>query len=158
MERVMVDCRRISKTFIDRKRGEVRAVDGIEFQARAGEVFGLLGVNGAGKTTTLRLLATLLRPDSGDALIAGHSIVGQPERVRASIGFLTASTGLYGRLTVDELLDYFGRLHGMTPERLVQSKRRLYERFDMGSFASRRCDRLSAGMKQKVSIARAVIH
>ncbi|RLB59148.1 MAG: ABC transporter ATP-binding protein [Deltaproteobacteria bacterium] len=153
-----IDCRELSKHFHDRKRGLVRAVDGISFQARAGEVFGLLGINGAGKTTTLRLLATLLRPSGGDARVAGFSINERPAAVRANIGFLTMSTGLYGRLTVREMIEYFGRLHGLERERLARRTEELFERFDIASFAGRRCDKLSSGMKQKVSIVRCVLH
>lgn len=153
-----IDCRQLSKHFRGKKRGLVRAVDGVTFQARAGEVFGLLGINGAGKTTTLRLLATLLRPSGGDARVAGFSIRAQPARVRSRIGFLTMSTGLYGRLTVSEMIDYFGRLHGLEPGRLRARKRELFARFGIDEFAGRRCDKLSSGMKQKVSIVRCVLH
>jgi sodium transport system ATP-binding protein len=134
----------------------VVAVDGIGFSCRAGQVFGLLGPNGAGKTTTLRILATLLSPESGSARVAGHDVVAAPEAVRASIGYLSASTGLYGRLSARELLDHFARLQGV-PEPRARVEH-LLDRFDIRRFADTRCDRLSTGMKQKVNIARAVVH
>ena len=134
----------------------VTAVSGLSFEARAGEVFGLLGPNGAGKTTTLRMLATLLVPDEGTISVAGIDAAKDPLGVRKNIGYLSASTGLYGRLTARELLLYFARLQGVTgPDRRVDE---LTERFDMRDFANLRCDRLSTGMKQKVNIARAVVH
>ncbi len=134
----------------------VTAVDDVSFEARPGEVFGLLGPNGAGKTTTLRMVATLLTPDAGSVSVAGHDVVKAPERVRASLGYLSTSTGLYGRLTAREVLLYFARLQGVAQP--VQRVDALIERFGIGPFASTRCDRLSTGMKQKVSIARAVVH
>jgi sodium transport system ATP-binding protein len=134
----------------------VVAVDGVSFTCQPGQVYGLLGPNGAGKTTTLRVLATLLTPESGSALVNGHDVVTAPERVRASIGYLSASTGLYGRLSARELLDHFARLQGVDDARgRVEA---LLDRFEIRRFADTRCDRLSTGMKQKVNIARAVVH
>jgi len=148
----------LGKVFHDRSRGPVHAVRGVSFAARAGEVFGLLGPNGAGKTTTLRMLATILSPTSGRASVAGHDIRTAPAAVRASIGYLSGDTGLYGRLTPREVLRYFGRLNAFPERELGTRVDELVERFSMGSFANVRCDRLSTGMRQKVSIARAVVH
>src|SRR5947209_5466215 len=104
-----ISVERISKVF-----GERRAVHGISFDARKGEIFGLLGPNGAGKTTTLRVLATLLKPTSGTASLDGFDIVREPEEVRARIGFLTGDMGLYARLTPREILRFFGAFHRMS--------------------------------------------
>src|SRR6185295_5721001 len=111
----------------------------------------LLGVNGAGKTTTLRLLATMLRPSSGTAEIAGHDIFNAPVKVRASIGFLSTATALYGRLTDREFVEYFARLNGMTEDRLRPSVDSLLQTLSITDFANARCDKLSTGMKQRVS-------
>src|SRR5947209_13049775 len=104
----------LSKIFKDKKRGELRAVDGVSFGVHPGEIFGLLGPNGAGKTTTLRLIATLLKPTSGTANLGGYDIVREPEKVREQIGFLAGETGLYARLTPREILRFFGEMHGMS--------------------------------------------
>lgn len=134
----------------------VRAVDGVSFAAGAGEVLGLLGANGAGKTTTMRMLVTLLRPDAGSARVAGHDVLREPEAVRRSLGYLATTTGLYERLTARELLLSFARLQGIAePVRRVDA---LIDRFGIGPFRDQRCGRLSTGMKQKVSIARAMVH
>jgi sodium transport system ATP-binding protein len=155
---VMLEAQQLSKSFQDRARGMVRAVDGVSFQAAAGEILGLLGPNGAGKTTSLRMLATLMRPSSGTARIAGHDIIAEPEQVRAAIGFHTASFALYPRLTVRETLVYFGRLNGH-PEHSIGSRAgTLIERFGMSEYADVRIDKLSTGMKQKAAIARTVVH
>jgi sodium transport system ATP-binding protein len=154
----MIEARQLTKIFRDKKRGEIRAVDQASFCCQPGRIFGLLGVNGAGKTTCLRLLATLLTPTSGDATVGGYEIVAQPERVRANIGFLSTSTALYGRLSGRELVEYFGRLHGLSEELLRQRIENLFAVLDMNEFCDRRCDKLSTGMKQKVSIARTLVH
>ncbi len=132
------------------------AVDSLSFRAEPGQVYGLLGPNGAGKTTTLRMLATLLTPDSGTARVAGHDIRSSPEAVRASIGYLSGNTGLYGRLTAREMILYFARLQGV-PEPERRTDRLLY-RFGIDDYRNQRCDALSTGMGQKVSIARAIVH
>src|SRR5687767_4816868 len=106
----MIEARNLTKTFRDKKRGEIRAVDDISFRVAPGQIYGLLGANGAGKTTTLRMLATLLRPNTGSATVAGFDIVNASQQVRANVGFLATSTALYGRLTARETLAYFGRL------------------------------------------------
>ncbi len=150
----MIEVEGLTKRFYDP--AEVLAVDGVSFGCGPGEVFGLLGPNGAGKTTTLRMLATLLAPDEGVARLAGHDVREDPEAVRRTLGYLSGNTGLYGRLTCREMIDYFARLQGVPePERRTAE---LIERFGLGDFANRRCDRLSTGNKQKVSIARAIVH
>jgi len=154
----VIETHQLTKTFRDRKRGEVRAVDGISFRCEPGRIYGLLGANGAGKTTTLRLLATLLKPSSGTARVAGCDAVREPQKVRARIGFLSTGTALYGRLTARETVEYFGRLHGVAEDLLQARLRELFATLAMGEFEDRRCDKLSSGMKQKVSIARTLIH
>jgi sodium transport system ATP-binding protein len=148
----------LSKKFTDSKRGTRLAVDRVNFEVRAGEVFGLLGPNGAGKTTTLRLIATLLKPSSGTAKLNGFDINREPEKVRAQIGFLSGDMGLYGRLTPREILDFFGQLNGMDPARRSKRMAELFGLFDMQSFADVRTDKLSTGMKQKTAIARTMLH
>jgi len=149
---------KLTKDFADRKRGKIRAVDSVSFEAHPGEIFGLLGVNGAGKTTTLRMLATMLKPTAGSARVCGHSVAGAPEEVRKRIGFMSTATSLYGRLTAREMVTYFGRLNGMNPDDIQKRSSELFNLFDMNKFADRRCDKLSSGMKQKVSIVRTVLH
>lgn len=154
----MIEAVNLRKTFQDKKRGEVKAVDDVSFVCRPGEVYGLLGANGAGKTTTLRMLATILEPTSGTARLCGHDIVEHPERVRATCGFLSTATALYPRLTAQELVEYFGRLNGLDEATLKQRVDSIFERLDMNGFRDRRCDKLSTGMKQKTSIARTLVH
>ncbi len=154
----MIEVRQLTKIFRDRKRGEIRAVDAVSFCCEPGKVFGLLGVNGAGKTTCLRMLATILQPSAGAASVNGHDVMHEPEKVRASIGFLSAATALYGRLTAREMVEYFGRLHGLNAVTLRDRVESIFTTLDMNEFRDRRCDQLSTGMKQKVSIARTLIH
>jgi sodium transport system ATP-binding protein len=154
----MIEARLLTKTFRDKKRGEIRAVDAISFRAEPGRIYGLLGANGAGKTTTLRLLATLLRPTSGSATVAGFDVAREPEKVRAHVGFLAASTALYGRLTAREMITYFGQLNGMGDDAIRARIKQLADELDMHEFLDRRCDKFSTGMKQKTSIARTLIH
>ena len=154
----MIEARNLSKVFHDKKRGEIRAVDNVSFTCRPGQIYGLLGANGAGKTTTLRLLATLLRPTSGTATVAGFDTAADPQRVRASLGFLATSTALYSRLTARETIAYFGRLNGLTVAQVADRTRRLADELDLNEFLDRRVDKFSTGMKQKTSIARTVVH
>jgi sodium transport system ATP-binding protein len=153
-----VEVKDLRKTFFDAKRGEFLAVDGISFNCSQGEIVGLLGPNGAGKTTTLRMIATILRPDEGTAKINGFDINTDPQGVRKNLGFLSSETGLYERLTPREILNYFGQLSDYPPDKLNQRIEDLIKLFEMGEFADTRCERLSTGMKQKVSIARAIVH
>ena len=154
----MIEARHLTKTFKDKKRGIITAVNDISFICRPGEIYGLLGANGAGKTTTLRLLATLLQPSSGSATLAGHDTRSAGQEVRANVGFLAASTALYGRLTAREMIRYFGQLNGLSDGDIRDRTKRLADRLDMHEFLDRRCDKFSTGMKQKTSIARTLIH
>jgi sodium transport system ATP-binding protein len=154
----MIKVEHLSKAFSDSKRGTRLAVDDVSFEVRAGEVFGLLGPNGAGKTTTLRLLATLLKPTSGTAILNGFEITREPQEVRERIGFLSGDMGLYGRLTPLEILNFFGRLNGMDGARRASRIDELMTLLDMKSFAGVRTDKLSTGMKQKTAIARTMLH
>jgi len=154
----MIEARNLSKRFQDKKRGEVRAVDGVSFTCKPGQIYGLLGANGAGKTTTLRMLATILEPSDGTAVICGHDIVEQPEKVRSCVGFLSTATALYPRLTAQEMVEYFGRLNGLDEATLNNRINEIFNRLDMNGFRDRRCDKLSTGMKQKTSIARTLVH
>jgi sodium transport system ATP-binding protein len=154
----MIEVRKLSKRFRDKKRGEIRAVDSISFRCEPGKIYGLLGANGAGKTTTLRMLATILEPTEGTAVICGHDVVEEPEKVRANVGFLSTATALYPRLTARELVLYFGRLNGLDESILRQRVDRIFDRLDMNGFRDRWCDKLSTGMKQKTSIARTLVH
>jgi sodium transport system ATP-binding protein len=154
----MIEAQDLVKRFRDKNRGEVRAVDHVSFCCRPGEIFGLLGANGAGKTSTLRILATILTPSEGTAVVAGYDVKREPQKVRASVGFLSTATALYGRLSAQEMVEYFGRLHGLDEPTLRQRISAIFERLEMNDFRDRRCDKLSNGMKQKVSIARTLVH
>ena len=154
----MIETRGLTKIFRDKKRGAIRAVDNVSLVCRPGQIYGLLGANGAGKTTTLRVLATILEPSGGTATVAGHDVVEQPQKVRASLGFLSTATALYPRLTAQEMVEYFGRLNGLEEAVLKKRLDEIFERLDMNGFRDRRCDKLSTGMKQKTSIARTLIH
>jgi sodium transport system ATP-binding protein len=154
----MIEVNKLSKSFRDKKRGEIKAVDQVSFRCKPGKIFGLMGVNGAGKTTCLRMLAALIHPTGGRAAVNGFDVVSQPDKVRASIGFLSTATALYGRLTAYEVVEYFGRLHGMSEEILRQRIEFLFQTLEMNDFRDRRCDKLSTGMKQRTSIARTLVH
>jgi sodium transport system ATP-binding protein len=154
----MIHVEHLTKSFRDLRRGTVRAVDGISFDAVPGEVFGLLGPNGAGKTTTLRMLCTVLKPTSGVALIAGFDVSTQPERVRENIGFLSANTAIYDRMSAWEMVEYFGKLYALDGERLRQRMEYVFESLQMNDFRDVLGGKMSTGMRQKVSIARAIIH
>jgi len=154
----MIEAHELTKTFSDKKRGVITAVDRVSFTCRPGQIYGLLGANGAGKTTTLRLVATLLQPTSGRATVAGFDVVCDAQAVRAHVGFLAASTALYGRLTAREMITYFGRLNGMADAAIKARIKQLSAELDMDEFLDRRCEKFSTGMKQKTSIARTLIH
>jgi sodium transport system ATP-binding protein len=134
------------------------AVDGLSFAVVPGEIYGLLGPNGAGKTTTLRVLAGLLAPTAGQARVAGVDVSLDPLAVRRQLGFLTNTTGLYARLTGRELLIYFGRLHGLPPQAAAARIAALTEALQLAPFIGRRCEGLSTGERQRLSIARAMLH
>jgi sodium transport system ATP-binding protein len=150
---ILLSCEQLSKQF-----GAVRAVDGIGFDVRAGEIVGLLGPNGAGKTTVLRMLAGILKPDEGHVSACGFSMADDPLKAKRQIGFLSGDTQLYQRLTPKEVLLYFGELFGLPP--LVRQRRaeELIDALEMRSFSGRNCDTLSSGQKQRANIARAFLH
>lgn len=154
----MVQVQNLSKSFTDKKRGLVRAVDDLSFTCQSGEIYGLLGPNGAGKTTALRLLSTVLQPDSGVATVAGFDVSRQPDQVRRNIGFLSGDTGLYRRLTGREILRYFSSLYGMARETIKNRIDELSATLEMGEFLDVKTDKLSTGQKQRISIARTMIH
>ncbi len=130
----------------------------VSFDVRPGEVVGLLGPNGAGKTTTLRMLSTTLRPTSGTARIAGYDVVREPDEVRASIGVLPTDPGLYGRLTAEENLRFFGRLAGLSGAELERRIDRLLKWLGMDEHRKRRTEGFSKGMRQKIALARSILH
>jgi sodium transport system ATP-binding protein len=157
-ESVSVRVQALQKSFWDESRGEVRAVDGIDFECHQGEVFGLLGANGAGKTTTLRMLATILKPTGGSTSLNGYDVIAAPEDVRRSLGFYSASTALYPRLTGRETLEFFARINGYPANQVNRRVEALIERFGIAEYADARVEKLSSGMKQKISIARTIVH
>ena len=134
------------------------AVDHVSFSTYRGEIFGLLGSNGAGKTTTLRMLSTLIKPDSGDAVLDGCSVVAEPEAVRGKIGFLTSELKLEDFFTPNYLFDFFSRLHHVPEEVSRMRKRQMFERFGIDGFAEVKVANLSTGMKQKLSIVVSLVH
>ena len=136
----------------------INAVNNISFECKPGRVFSLLGPNGAGKTTTLRMMSTILKPTSGDISISGYNVNSDPEKVRSKIGFLTGSTNLYDRLFPGEIVDYFAKLHGMDNDKLKQRKDMLFTQLGIHDFSRKKIGQMSTGMKQKVSIARSMIH
>ncbi len=163
----LIKVENLSKTFkLSKKQQKIektnstvrRAVSGLSFEAYKGEIYGLLGPNGAGKTTTLRMLATLIKPDSGDALIDGHSIVNEPDMVRSKIGFLTSELKLEEFFTPNYLFDFFSSLHGIAPEKAALRKKELFSRFGIDKFAEVKVSDLSTGMKQKASLAISLVH
>jgi len=149
----LIQCESLTKKF-----GEFTAVDHVSFEVGNGEVFGLLGPNGAGKTTTMRLLSTVLKPTSGTATVAGHDLLREPQKVRASIGVLPEDTGLYDRLTPREHLLYYGRLHRMPEDMLKKRGDELLDIMELKNRANTKVGDFSKGMKQKVALLRAFIH
>ncbi len=154
----MIHVRQLTKHYDDLQRGELVALAGIRFDAMPGEIFGLLGPNGAGKTTTLRILATMLRPTAGTAVLNGYDVVTQPAQVRHQIGFMSANTAVYDRMTAWEMVEYFGRLHGVEEDWLHERMEGLFARLQMDDIRDLLGAKMSTGMKQKVSIARAIVH
>ncbi len=153
----MIEACNLTKVFPHPDGGEKTAVNGVSFRVEPGEIYGLLGPNGAGKTTTLRMVSGLLRPSGGRVLIDGIDVTDEPERVKRQIGYLTANTGLYARLSPFEVLDYFATLYDIPPAVRRERIARLVEWLDMGSFVNLRCGALSTGQKQRTNIARALI-
>ena len=151
----MIEAKNLTKRF---KKG-VTAVDSINFKANDGEILGLLGENGAGKTTTLRMLATMLKITEGEALINGHDVSKEADKVRGEIGILFGGeVGLYDRLTARENIKYFAELNGMSKEETNKSIEELAKNLDMTEYLDRRVGKFSRGMKQKVAIARSIVH
>ncbi len=154
----MIQTSNLTKVFQDSKRGAIRAVDGVEFTAIPGQIHGLLGVNGAGKTTFLRLLSTVIFPTEGSATIAGFDLHSQAAKIRANIGFLSSTTALYGRLTGREMIEYFAGLYGFEGSELKNRVDHALAMTNCNEFANQLCDKLSTGQKQRISIARAILH
>ncbi|WNL46010.1 ATP-binding cassette domain-containing protein [Dyella sp. BiH032] len=149
----MIEVKDLHKAF-----GEVKAVDGVGFSARDGQITGLLGPNGAGKTTTLRMLYTLMKPDRGQILVDGIDAAADPLAVRRQLGVLPDARGLYKRLTARENIDYFARLHGLPENELAPRREALVQALEMEEFADRRTEGFSQGQRVKTAIARALIH
>ena len=137
---------------------EIKAVDRVNLQIQAGEVLALLGPNGAGKTTTIRMLTTVLRPSSGSARVAGFDVLEYPEKVRASVGVLTEDHGLYDRMYIQEYLDFFGQIYDLPKEKRDERISYLLGKFDLLDARGRRIGKFSKGMRQKLSLARSLLH
>ena len=154
----MIHVHQLTKHYSDLRRGQIVALGGISFHARPGQVFGLLGPNGAGKTTILRILSTVLRPTSGSAKVNGFDVVADSPSVRRQIGFISANTAVYDRMTGWEMVEYFGRLHGLAQDELADRMEAIFDRLKMNDTRDILGSKMSTGMKQKVSVARALVH
>ena len=154
----MIHVRQLTKSYKDLQAGHFTALDGISFDAMPGQIYGLLGPNGAGKTTALRILSTVLKPTVGTAIVNGFNVVDDPDKVRRQIGFVSTNTAIYDRMTAWEMVQYFGQLYGMPLEKLHSQMEIIFERFQMNEIRNVLCSKMSTGMKQKVSIVRALIH
>lgn len=154
----MVEVDGLTKAYPDMAAGQFLALDNVSFHVGPGEIFGLLGPNGAGKTTALRILSTVLRPSSGFARVNGFDVTTHPDEVRYSIGFVSNNTAIYDRMTAWEMVEYFGKLHGIPDERLAERMEQIFEQLQMQEIRNVNGGRMSTGMKQKVSIARAIVH
>ncbi len=154
----MIQVHGLTKHYPDLRRGKLVALDGVSFRASPGQVYGLLGPNGAGKTTALRILSTVLRPTTGTVTINGFDVVAQPSEVRRQIGFMSANTAVYDRMTAWEMVEHFGRLHGIGKAELAEHMEALFTRLKMNDFRDLLGAKMSTGMKQKVSVARAIVH
>ncbi len=154
----MVRTEELRKVFVDGKRGEVVAVTGATFEAKEGQILGLLGKNGAGKSTLLRMLSTVLTPTSGRAWVNGIDTQVDSSQVRQQLGFMSASTALYGRMSPREIFRYFGELYGLKGNQLTNRMNELIEKLEIGPYADGLCDKLSTGQKQRVNIARTLLH
>ncbi|HJW84452.1 MAG TPA: ATP-binding cassette domain-containing protein [Anaerolineae bacterium] len=154
----MIHARQLVKHYADFKRGKIFALQGVSFDALPGQIYGLLGPNGAGKTTVLRILSTVLQPSRGTATVNGFDVVTQASLVRRQIGFMSATTAVYDRMTAWEMVEYFGRLYGIAEEPLRERMEDLFTRLQMNEIRDVLGAKMSTGMKQKVSIARAIVH
>jgi ABC-2 type transport system ATP-binding protein/sodium transport system ATP-binding protein len=154
----MIQVENLTKRFPQPRGRMLVAVDGVSFTVAAGEVYGLLGPNGAGKTTTIRMILGLLRPSSGQAMVAGYRSSEHPDEVKRRVGLVKASAGLYQQLNVREMLMFFADLYGVSPAAAADELRRLSELLGLGEFLEQRCATLSTGQKQRVNLARALIH
>jgi sodium transport system ATP-binding protein len=154
----MIQVHGLTREFQDFSGGVYRALDEVTFDVRPGEIFGLLGPNGAGKTTCLRILSTILKPTRGIAEVAGLNVMRDPEGVRRRIGFMSGNTGIYDRMTAREMVEYFGRLYGIHEERLQERIEEIFDILQMHEIGDRLGGKMSTGMKQKVSIARTIVH
>ncbi len=157
-ESIMIIAENLTKVFQQKNGQDLFAVNDLSFTANKSEIVVLLGVNGAGKTTTMRMLSTVLQPTNGKASIEGFDLASEPQKVRANLGFLSGDTGLYGRLTARETITYFGKLYDMPDDLIVERINSLSDLLDMHQFLDKKIDFLSTGMKQKVSIARSIVH
>ena len=153
-----VQVQNLCQNYPDTALGEFKALDNVSFVAKAGEVFGLVGPNGAGKTTALRILATILQPSSGSVRIYNFDVSEQADLVRHSIGFVSNNTAIYDRMSAWELVEYFGRLYALPADRLYPRMEKIFRTLQMDEFRDCPGAKMSTGMKQKVSIARALIH
>ena len=154
----MIHVDQLTKAYADFQQGSIVALNRLSFDACPGEIYGLLGPNGAGKTTALRILSTALRPTSGTATVNGYDVVTQSSQVRHQIGFVSMNTGVYDRMTAWEMVEFFGRLYGLEEDELRQRMEDLFERLQMNEIRDLLGSKMSSGMKQKVSIARALVH
>lgn len=154
----MIHVRELTKSYADLRRGQFVALDSISFDALAGQIYGLLGPNGAGKTSALRILSTVLRPTSGSATVNGYDVLTQPALVRHQIGFVSTNTAVYDRMTAWEMVEYFGRLYGLADDLLRERMESIFVRLQMTEIRDLLGAKMSTGMKQKVSIARALVH
>jgi sodium transport system ATP-binding protein len=154
----MIHVDNLTKAYTDLRRGHFIALRAVSFRALPGQIYGLLGPNGAGKTTLLRILSTVLRPTSGTAAVSGFDVTTQPSLVRQHIGFVSNNTAVYDRMTAWEMVEYFGRLYAM-PEAVLHARMEtIFHRLQMSEFRDVLGSKMSTGMKQKVSIARAIVH
>jgi len=158
MSEPLVRTEKLTKIFYDDSRGEVVAVDHVDIHCASGEILGLLGANGAGKTTTLRMLATVLQPTGGKAWVGEHEVREEAEKVRENLGFYSASTALYPKITPRETLRFFAEVNRYPAGRIEARVEYLIDRFGLEEYADSRVEKLSSGMKQKVSMARTVAH
>ena len=154
----MIHVRSLTKRYNDLQNDGFTALGGISFDAMPGQIYGLLGPNGAGKTTALRILSTVLKPTEGTAIVNGFDVIKEPEQVRRNIGFVSTNTAIYDRMTAWEMVQYFGQLYGIKLDELHRRMEVLFERFQMNNIRDVLGSNMSTGMKQKVSIVRALIH